>query len=129
MNATEMTLDQRRASAGKLGIAVTKKYGLSTPQIGQNTCTTMRRGRSGHRRRIPFCMGFLKWPAKHGPYDPVLVAPGETDETTDAWKLMAVNLEMASTLLKDNDIKVLRITDAGRAVAAEFKFAIGAEEE
>jgi hypothetical protein len=174
MNAAEMTLDQRRASAGKLGIAVAKKYGLSAPQIGvlreaarkyknwkpgpmpelhdgtvptyntrQDTLDALRNkgyiqseylyddaARTKRAQTADSILhGAFEMARQHGPYDPVLVAPGETDETTEAWKSMMVNLKMASNLLKDNDTKVLRITDAGRAVAAEFKFAIGAEEE
>jgi hypothetical protein len=174
MNATEMTLDQRRASAGKLGIAVTKKHGLSALQIGvlreaarkyknwspgpmpelhdgqvptyhvrQDTLSALEnkgliqseflydeatRAKRSQTADAIF-HGVFEMARQHGPYDPVLIAPGETEEITEAWKSMSVGLKMASSLLRDNETKVLRITDAGRAIAAEFKFAIGAEEE
>lgn len=51
------------------------------------------------------------------------------DGTYPAWKMVIKTLQEAEALLKGNEQKVTRITDAGREVAAEFKFAIGAEEE
>lgn len=53
----------------------------------------------------------------------------ETMGSIPAWKLVYRELERVAALLKGNMTKVIRITDAGRAVAEEFKFAIGAEEE
>lgn len=45
------------------------------------------------------------------------------------WKLVMKDLQVVESILKGNEEKVIRITEAGRAVAVEFKFAIGAEEE
>jgi hypothetical protein len=57
----------------------------------------------------------------------------ETDTVTAkglvCWKLVMKDLQVVESILKGNEEKVIRITEAGRAVAVEFKFAIGAEEE
>ncbi|MDE2102967.1 MAG: hypothetical protein KGL39_37330 [Patescibacteria group bacterium] len=45
------------------------------------------------------------------------------------WKWVLVDLKRAAALLQTLENKVWRITDAGRQVAAEWKAAIGAEEE
>lgn len=48
---------------------------------------------------------------------------------TPAWKVVLELLEDAQDFQNGNLQKVIRITDAGRVIVAEFKAAIGAEEE